>query len=373
MASRNLARGLADLGFSVTVVAPGAKVLRSYWEEDGPVRVWRVRSVPVQNRLEFYLAILPRRQIRRQFLLLRPDLVQVNTPGPIGRGVMREGARLEAVTVAGLHIIPESFYALNSRQWLSRALSWVSWRLLVRFHNRASFVVAPTNTALNLFRSHGLTAPGSSISNGVKTVADDLAMRDPRMVRRGLGIPDLPTIAYLGRLSRSKNLDMLIEVLALLLQRVDTQLVLIGDGNARQRLVHLVRHYSVEDRVIFTGWIVDDETKRRYLTAADVFITPSEVELGSIAIMEAMVAARPVVAANAGALPELVSNGVNGSLFSPGDSQECADKVYDLLSSESKRKAYGEESRRIVQERALKKTSSLHAQLYRSLLAHARQ
>ena len=78
----------------------------------------------------------------------------------------------------------------------------------------------------------------------------------------------------------------------------------------------------------------DDDVKRAY-TNATVFAMPSIAELQSIATMEAMASGLPIVAADAVALPHLVHHGENGYLFTPGDAEELAERLTDVLTASS--------------------------------------
>src|SRR3954470_8354481 len=83
---------------------------------------------------------------------------------------------------------------------------------------------------------------------------------------------------------------------------------------------------GIADRVDFLGYVSDLELRQAY-TRATVFAMPSIAELQSIATMEAMASALPVVAADAMALPHLVHDGENGYLFRPGDAQHLAEQL----------------------------------------------
>jgi 1,2-diacylglycerol 3-alpha-glucosyltransferase len=99
----------------------------------------------------------------------------------------------------------------------------------------------------------------------------------------------------------------------------------------------------VEGYVIFTGFVEDEELPGAY-AATDVFCNTGTAELQSIVTMEAMATCKPVVAANAGALPLLVQDGENGHLFEPRNVDTLASRLTEVLSDEGKRVLMGEES-----------------------------
>jgi glycosyltransferase involved in cell wall biosynthesis len=95
----------------------------------------------------------------------------------------------------------------------------------------------------------------------------------------------------------------------------------------------LVAHLGLNDSVTFTGYVSDDELKAA-LTRAKVFAMPSIAELQSIATMEAMATALPIVGANAMALPHLIHDGENGYLFEPNDVDDLRDKLVKVLTAD---------------------------------------
>jgi len=137
-----------------------------------------------------------------------------------------------------------------------------------------------------------------------------------------------------GRVAGEKRLDVLLHALARL-ARDDIQLGIAGKGSATEGLKALAKHLKLAGRVQFTGPIPDADLPV-LLNSSDVFVMPSHAELLSLATLEAMACGRPVLLANAMALPELVTDGVNGYLFKAGDPLDAA-RCMDLLANQSER------------------------------------
>ncbi len=92
-----------------------------------------------------------------------------------------------------------------------------------------------------------------------------------------------------------------------LLDRDDIQFVIAGTGAKKTVLVGLVDNLGLQDRVRFTGFIPNTDLPS-VLNSIDIFTIPSDAELLSIASLQAMACARPMLVADAVALPELVTN-----------------------------------------------------------------
>ena len=124
-------------------------------------------------------------------------------------------------------------------------------------------------------------------------------------------------------------------------------LVLAGTGPDEGRLRSLARHYGAADRVLFPGFVADDDLPGLY-RLADVFAIASQAELQSLVTMAAMASGLPVVAVDAGALPELVHAGENGFLARPGNAREVADGLGLLCRDAGLRARMSRASARII-------------------------
>jgi len=127
------------------------------------------------------------------------------------------------------------------------------------------------------------------------------------------------------------------------LGRADLQLGIAGAGVDLARMRR--KAAPLGEAVAFAGFVERAELPE-LLRAADLFGMPSAIELQSIATLEAMSVGLPVLAASGGALPELVSDEVNGRLFRPGDARDAADAIEWLLAHEAEWSRMGEESLR---------------------------
>lgn len=149
------------------------------------------------------------------------------------------------------------------------------------------------------------------------------------------------------------------------------QLVVVGDGHERRRLIDLAEEEGVEEYVIFTGFVPDTELPGAYV-ATDVFCNAGVAELQSIVTLEAMATGKPVMGANARALPHLVHDGENGRLFEPGDVGTLASGLAEILSDGHKRAEMGAESLRIVVRHYIEDTLAAFEDLYELLLSSRR-
>jgi glycosyltransferase involved in cell wall biosynthesis len=124
-------------------------------------------------------------------------------------------------------------------------------------------------------------------------------------------------IASVGVFTKNKRFDLLIRALPGILEKIPhSRLLLIGSGPERQTLETLARSFGVADRVLFLGQRTD---VINILMQCNLFALPSVVEGFSTAIIEAMQAKIPVIAADIPGNRELIQDDVNGILVPPGD------------------------------------------------------
>lgn len=128
----------------------------------------------------------------------------------------------------------------------------------------------------------------------------------------------------------------------------DVRLVIIGDGPMRQELKNLAKGLGVSDVVEFVGYTkhVGD-----YLNAMDIYVNPAVDEGFGIAVVEAMLAGLPVVLADAGAHPELITDGMHGVLYPSGDDTRLAHQILELIDQPDKRRRLGDAARETARAR----------------------
>jgi len=153
--------------------------------------------------------------------------------------------------------------------------------------------------------------------------------------------------------------------MAKLPKEIDFQVEIAGDGSQRKYLGELATQLKIADRVTFLGHITEEELPKAY-ERATVFAMPSIAELQSIATMEAMASGRPVVAADAMALPHLVHHGDNGYLFDPDDVDNFADCLLKIATADQKElDRLSENSIHLIQSHDIKRTLAIFEGLYR--------
>lgn len=364
--AERLAGGLARRGHDIHVVAPspnGAPATTVQDTDGGQVTVHHVRSLPYPARPEFRMCT-PWDAGRAAAALtaeVAPDVVHTQTAWMVGRFIVRAAVRSDIPLVATHHVVPENIAAhVPMPQTLRPFFYRLLWKDLARTLSRADVVTAPTPRAVELLIGSSGLNDALPISNGVDI---EHYQRDPE--------PGcVPSILYVGRLDQEKRVDELIRAFAALPEHLPATVDLIGDGPERAAWTALADELGVADRVRFHGFVPEDELVSAYARAS-VFCMPGIAELQSLVTLEAMASGKPVVAADAMALPHLVHPGRNGWLYQPGDIDELTSHLAALLADPALRGRMGAASRELVGEHDIVATLDRFEGIYRDLITRA--
>jgi 1,2-diacylglycerol 3-alpha-glucosyltransferase len=367
--SSNLAQGLVKQGHSVGVVVPG-RGWRIKVENQGNLTLWHLPGLPLsllRNELVWIWRLGA--GIRRIFDTFRPDIVHLQDSSPLCRAAGREARRRGLPVLATHHPGPEIWAPYFS--WLARyfrpIVAWVAWRWMLSHLNHVDGVVVPSTAAAQVLRRQRVRPPVHVISCGVDWQGwQTLPPVDRLMVRNAWNLePDRPLFLYVGRLDPEKRLPVLLKAVAEIQGRT-FQVVLAGEGGQETSLRRWVFAHHLQDRVRFLGR-VPREAVAQLLQAADVFVMPGDVESLSLATLEAMACGKPVIAARAMALPELVHHGENGRLFQPGNSGDLAAQMQWFLEHPEAWAVMGEQGRQMARAHDLEHTIAHYEHLYRQL------
>jgi len=171
----------------------------------------------------------------------------------------------------------------------------------------------------------------------------DLYCRKPNPALRAEWAPDgEPVRMHLANFRPVKRILDAVEIFALVREKMKAKLVMIGDGPDRNPAEELARKRGVEKDVLFLG---KQNAIREKLGQADLFLLPSQLESFGLAALEAMACEVPVIATNAGGVPEVIEDGVDGYLVQPGDVKTAATHAIDLLSRADRGREIGQLAR----------------------------
>jgi N-acetyl-alpha-D-glucosaminyl L-malate synthase BshA len=151
-----------------------------------------------------------------------------------------------------------------------------------------------------------------------------------------------PILMHLSNFRPVKRVPDCVEIFALVRAKMPAKLVLIGDGPDRGAAEYLVRKKKLQKDVFFLG---KQNAVYEKLSAADLFLLPSQLESFGLAALEAMACEVPVIATNVGGVPEVVEHGVDGFLVEPGDVKEAGRYAIEILARSDRGREMGQRAR----------------------------
>jgi len=189
---------------------------------------------------------------------------------------------------------------------------------------RAAHVVCPSAYLRELVLAWGV--PEGRVTVLANPAPPIHRLRPREELRAELGIAG-PTLAFAGRLTRQKSLEVALAALAGI---PGVGLVIAGDGDERQALEQQAGELGLNGRVRFVGALPRERVLGLF-RAADAAILPSAWENFPHAVVEALAVGTPVVASRTGGLEEVLEDGRNGLLVPPGDAAALAAAVKLVL------------------------------------------
>lgn len=193
-------------------------------------------------------------------------------------------------------------------------------RLLRRYVNYVSsymtYIICPTGKTASQLVNYGVRSEIRTIPTGLDLErftkeADEAELdrlRDRFNIRMGL-----PTLVYVGRLGKEKNLTQIVDYLSGYSDK-DFQFIIVGDGPDRREIEDQVRSSTIGSKTIFTGMIAQADIPLFY-KIGDLFLSASQSETQGLTYIEAMAAGTPILCRKDKCLDGVVDDGVNSYLF----------------------------------------------------------
>ena len=260
----------------------------------------------------------------------KPDLIHVVNPAVLGLGGIWLAKTNNIPLVASYHTHLPKYLEHYGMGMLEPLL----WELLKAAHNQATLNLCTSTAMVQELSEKGIQNT-ALWQRGVDTDIFKPELRDEEMRKRLLGnfSDEGSLLIYVGRLSAEKQIERIKPVLKAL---PSTRLALVGDGPYRQQLEKIFHGTSTT----FVGYLSGNELASAY-ASGDAFLFPSSTETLGLVLLEAMAAGCPVVGANKGGIPDIISDGENGCLYNPDGENDGASSLIEatkkLLGNEIER------------------------------------
>ena len=338
---------LAAKGHDALVIAPdSAEAPTTY----AGFRVKRVPSLAVKGLLPVGF---PQRFMEPLIEGFNPDVIHLASPFFLGKYATRIAQRLNIPTLSIYQTDVAGFarhYGLSIAH--SQLTNWVA-----NIHKQTDRTLAPSTWSCEQLKSSGVDNV-SLWQRGVDSVKFNPAKRSPGLRESFTAqSQNKIVVGYVGRLANEKR----IEDLAPLHDRDDVQIVIVGDGPARQKLERAL------PRALFVGYQSGEDLAAHY-ASFDIFVHTGKHETFCQSIQESLASGVPVIAPHSGGPLDLVQHGRTGFLL---DTSNASDLIaaFELLSDAHTRLLMGITARESVTHRTWEKVNSQLINHYRELSA----
>jgi glycosyltransferase involved in cell wall biosynthesis len=352
-----IARALAKRGHAVTILMPPYDNLADsgrIWEEDGV----RLENMAIRRNDLAHQIIVPA-QMARRAAALDPDVIHVFKP--IGYSGLA-GIYLRWFTQRPLVLDTDDWEGAGG--WADVNPYPVPWRRLFDWQERWLARHSDAVTVVSRTLQEQVIGFGADpervvyLPNGPDARLRQLAPESAEQiadVRAGWGVGDAPVALYLGTIPHSTDLDLALEALHMLRDRLpEARLVIAGVGEGLPFLQSQAERLNLGDRVVFPGWI-EPERAHVHVASADAVVNPYRDSLinrskcaGKVILGMAM--GRAVVTSRLGANLEYIEDGHSGVLTEPGDPGDLARGLFSALSDREWAAELGRNARQRVWE-----------------------
>ena len=177
------------------------------------------------------------------------------------------------------------------------------------------------------------------------------------IVHNGVVIPNYEktdytdqNVLFLGRLGERKGAYDLLKVIPDVLKRIPNARFFFGGDGEVERCKELAEKTGIADNVSFLGWIRDTE-KEEYLKKCSTFVLPSYHEGMPMSVLESMSYGLATISTNAGGIPQIISQGIDGYRVEAGDLKELETTLVRVLISSNEKRILGQAARKKIVEK----------------------
>ncbi len=266
--------------------------------------------------------------------------VIISTPGPIGLTALLAAKMLNLQTSGIYHTdFPQYVRILTEDSFLES----VTWRFMHWFYGQLDTVFVNSEEYRQSWIKRGLD-PGKLkiLPRGLDTELFHPTRRNPAFFEKFGATNGQVRLLYVGRVSREKDLDLLVEAYRRLRKEgLSIQLFIVGHGPYSEAL-----HESLPE-AFFTGYLTGKELAAAY-ASADIFVFPSTTDTFGNVIIEAQASGVPVVVSDSGGPKELVEENQNGLITKSHDADDLTRAIRELVLDSDRRKRMGGHARESV-------------------------
>jgi 1,2-diacylglycerol 3-alpha-glucosyltransferase len=283
---------------------------------DQEKNIFRYRSINLTNKVKYPIAIPLSFKAKKIITEFNPDLIHIHHPFVLSSVAIMYSKQLGIPKILTIHTQYDqyAYYVAPLPQKLTQE---AIKKIVSNLADKTDCIVTPSESMKALIKNYGMKNRIEVIPNAIKlsTFREKNELGCLKIRKRYNLKEDEKIILFVGRVASEKSIDKIIKALGIIKKHgiSKTKLLIVGNGPARDELVHLVQALGVEEEVIFCGEVNYEEI-RYYYKIADVFTMTSASESFGIVTIEALASGLPVLAVKAPGAMDILTDGFDGLL-----------------------------------------------------------
>ena len=282
----------------------------------------------------------------------QPDLIHVHFAVPNGPAAMIAAKKMKVPYVITAHLgdIPGASPE-KTKKWFQYIQPFTPpiWK------NAARVIAVSEFSRAMALKSYNV--PIDVIPNGI----DYEKIRNPEIVKH-----ETPKIVFAGRFVPQKNIAQIINTLEEV-RDLNWHATLIGDGQDKEMLMALCEEKGLQDRIDFPGWKTPEEVIGIF-HQSDILFMPSLSEGLPVTGIQGMASGLALLLSNAGGNPEIISEGVNGYIQDPDDTEAYANNLQLLLTDSDRLLKMRKASLDLAASFDIRKTAADYLKVFRDAI-----
>jgi len=365
----NLAKGLADRGHKIYIIAPKFNIKEEFAYKN--IKIIRIPSIPAPLNNDFKLTNFYSFKLMNYLKKEKVDIIHFATPLSLGIQAILIAKTLNKPLVGTFHTFSADKQFLEGihldYKSIQTFMQKFMWELNRLYYNRCDLITCPSKTAAKELVTNGLSKNIKVISNGIDfKIFDNSKWKEVKNKYNKNG----KLLLFIGRVAPEKNIIYLLNCFSKVVKKIpSTKLIIIGDGASMKDAIKRIHELKIKKNVILTGRIDYDKLiKSSIFKACDLFVTASVTENQPMTVLEAQINGLVCVGINFRGMKDLIQNGYNGYLTEEKNPNEFSQKIIKLLSDAKLLNKMKKNTLKMIKADEMSKVIEIWEETYKGLI-----
>lgn len=327
----DLANSLDKHKYKVLLLAE--KITNHYWPIDEDIKIINLNITSTEgyfNKIRNIFRILLK--IRKNIIAEKPDIV-LSFGDTLNCYVLLSTLFHGHIKIIITELSERFFNPAIKHDFsnIKNKSAFIMYKFLIFFlYRRAGSIIAVSRSIADLMNKRYMIGRAKiKVVNNPVDIPKIIKMRDEKVDDFQFK-KDVYYIGLISRLSPEKKIERLIKAMNILRNKLNVELIIIGEGIDKEKLKEITAHLGLIDIVYFLGYKLNPY---KYLKNIDVFVLPSDYEGFPLALIEAMICGIPVVASDISATKDIIKDGIDGFLVDTENTVVLSERICSLIAN----------------------------------------